>query len=105
MDFNNILYFACAFAVLPFDQPGCLGKSVAGTVAVFVITVQLYLIETQPRPTPFALQQGNKIALLSHIACFKQPSPPCATFSALSEPLYQSLANHLEVVTRSTAGV
>jgi len=68
MDFNSvILYFPCAvcYACLA-AQLGCLGKSVAATVAGFLIILQLYLIKTQARPTPPAF---NKIALLSHIAC------------------------------------
>ena len=69
VDFNHILYFPCAvFCVALVAQLGCFGKSVAGTVAVFVIILQLYFVTTQPRPNPPTFQQGNKIALLSHIA-------------------------------------
>ncbi len=66
------LLYLCLSSALHFlvlftsHQRGCDVKSVAATVAVFVIILQLYLVKTQVGPTPPAFQQGNKIALLSH---------------------------------------
>ena len=67
--------FALLFGVLALllSWP-CLGNRVAATVADFVIILQLYLVKTQARPTLPAFQQGNKIALLSHIASFRLPT-------------------------------
>ena len=54
VEFNNvILYFPCTDCCACLAaQLGCLGKSVAATVAVFVMILQLYLVKTQARPTP-----------------------------------------------------
>ncbi len=73
LDFNShILYLPCAvFCVCPVTQLGCLASSVAATVAVFVIILQLYLVKTQAGPTP--LRSSRAIKLPScHIAYYKQ---------------------------------
>jgi hypothetical protein len=63
VDFNNVvLYFPCAiYHACLAAQLGCLGKSVATTVAVFVIILQLYLVQTQVRPTPLPSSKAIKL--------------------------------------------
>ena len=86
--------------VCPAAQLGCFDKSVAATVAVFVMISQLYLVKTQAGATPLRFSRAMKLP-----SCLIAYFPACKTLPAKClRCLHQARLDNLSNATEANDG-